>query len=119
MNIKTYNINQYKVAELQGDEILISTLEDALDLLGNMYYEGYDKMILHEGNIIPEFFDLKTKLAGDVLQKFAQYNMPLIIVGEFAKFNSKSLNDFIFESNRGKHVNFVASLSEAMLLLEK
>jgi len=45
--------------------------------------------------------------------------MPLTIVGDFSKFNSKSLNDFIYESNKGRQVNFVASQSEALKVLSK
>ena len=87
--------------------------------MGNLYYKGFDKIILHEKNITPDFFDLKTKVAGDVLQKFTQYQMPLIIVGDFSKFKSRSLNDFIFESNKGKQINFVRSQSEAIKALTK
>ncbi|WP_461533938.1 DUF4180 domain-containing protein [Sinomicrobium sp.] len=114
MKIETHNINDKKIAEIITDEIILSATEDGLDLLGNLYYQGFDKIIIHEKNITPEFFDLKTKIAGDILQKFTQYQMPLTIVGDFSKFNSKSLNDFIFESNKGKQVNFVGSQWEAI-----
>lgn len=114
MNIETHNINGKKIAEIITTEIILKTTEDGLDLLGNLSYQGFDKIIIHEKNIIPNFFDLKTKIVGDILQKFTQYQMPLIIVGDFSKFNSKSLNDFIFESNKGKQINFVASQSEAI-----
>lgn len=114
MKIETHNINDIKIAEIISDEILLITTEDAIDLLGNLYYQGFDKIIIYEKNITPDFFDLRTKIAGKILQKFTQYQMPLIIVGDFFKFNSKSLKDFIFESNKGKHINFVKSLSEAI-----
>lgn len=117
MNIETHNINYKKIAEIITDEIILKTTEDGLDLLGNLNYQGFDKIIIHEKNIIPEFFDLKTRIAGDILQKFTQYQMPLAIVGDFSKFNSKSLNDFIYESNKGKQINFVTSQSEAIKIL--
>ena len=96
MEIKTHNIDNTKVAEIITDKVILRSTEDGLDLLGNLYYQGFDKIIIHEKNITPEFFDLKTKIAGEILQKFAQYQMPLIIVGDFSKYKSKSLNDFIF-----------------------
>ncbi|SUB77972.1 Uncharacterised protein [Porphyromonas macacae] len=117
MKIETHNIGNIKVAEIITDKIILRSIEDGLDLLGNLYYQGFDKIIVYEKNIIPAFFDLKTKIAGDILQKFAQYRMPLIIVGDFSKFQNKSLNDFIFESNKGKQINFVNSRSEAIKLL--
>jgi hypothetical protein len=117
MQINTHPSNGIKAAEIVSNEIILTTIEDSLDLLGNLYYQGFDKIIIYEKNITPDFFDLKTRIAGDILQKFVQYRMPLIIVGDFGKFNSKSLNDFIFESNKGKQINFVSDLSEAMQLL--
>ena len=115
MKIETHLVNNFKIAEIISDELILKNIEDGLDLLGNLYYQGFDKILIHENNITPEFFDLKTKIAGDILQKFAQYQMPLTIVGNFSKFKSKSLNDFIFESNKGKHINFAISTIEALL----
>lgn len=114
MIIKTHDIGNIKVAEIIADKIILTSTEDGLELLGNLYYQGFDKIIIHEKNITPEFFDLKTKIAGNILQKFAQYQMPLIIVGDFSKYKSKSLNDFIFESNKGSQVNFVSDLSRVL-----
>ncbi|WP_339717873.1 DUF4180 domain-containing protein [Cyclobacterium amurskyense] len=112
MEIKKHNLDGIQVAEIISEEIKIHNTEDALDLLGNLYYQGYDKMIVHEENITPAFFDLKTKLAGDILQKFTQYNMALYIIGDFSKFKSQSMIDFICESNKGSQVNFLGSIGE-------
>lgn len=114
MEIKTHNIEDTKVAEIITDKVILRSTEDGLDLLGNLYYQGFDKIIIHEKNITPKFFDLKTKIAGEILQKFAQYQMPLIIVGDFSKYKSKSLNDFIFESNKSQQINFIKDLSNIL-----
>ncbi len=119
MQIKVHSINDKQVAEIISDDILLKTAQDGLDLLGNLYYEEVDVIMIHEKNIVPDFFNLKTKIAGNILQKFAQYRMPLIIVGNFSKFESESLNAFIVESNKGKQINFISSLSEAIGLLKK
>ena len=71
-------------------------------------------MILNIKNITPSFFDLKNGLAGEVLQKFSNYKVRLVIIGDFSNFESKSLNDFIRESNNGKQVNFLTSKEEAI-----
>lgn len=114
MKIEEHNINGLNTAEVISNEIIIHTVDDALNLLGNLFYQGYEKMIVHEQNITPYFFDLKTKLAGEILQKFTQYKMPLIIVGDFSSYSSKSLKDFIYESNKGKQVNFRSSIKEIL-----
>ena len=100
--------------EIKTHKVILRSTEDGLDLLGNLYYQGFDKIIIHEKNITPEFFDLRTKIAGEILQKFAQYQMPLIIVGDFSKYKSKSLNDFIFESNKSEQINFIKDLSNIL-----
>ncbi len=103
-----------KIAELISEEQFISTAEDGLDLLGNIYYQGFDKVIIREKNFSPGFFDLKTGIAGELLQKFSNYRVRLVIVGDFSKYPSKSLKDFIYESNQRTQVNFVPTLEEAL-----
>lgn len=119
MNIQEHNINDSKIAEVIAEEVVIQNTEDALDLMGNIYYQGFDKMIIHQKDITAEFFDLKNKMAGDILQKFANYRIRLVIVGDYSKFTSQSLKDFIYESNKGKHVNFVRSTGDALSALAK
>ncbi|MFS4432333.1 DUF4180 domain-containing protein [Chryseobacterium sp. S90] len=119
MIIQSHEINTIKIAEVISDNIIIQSAQDGLDLMGNIYYQGFDKVILYEKNITPEFFDLKTKIAGEILQKFSNYRIGLAIVGNFDKYESKSLRDFIFESNKTKHVNFLGSLEDALDNLSK
>ena len=117
MKIEAHNLNNTKIAEVISDETIISTAEDGLDLLGNLYYQGFDGIVLYENNVTPDFFDLKNGIAGEILQKFSTYRVKLAIVGDFSKYSSKSLTDFIYESNRGKHINFVNSTTEALKIL--
>lgn len=117
MKIEVHDINNMEIAELISDEILITGVEDGTDLLGNVYYQGFDKLILHEKNIASDFFDLKNRIAGEILQKFSNYRVRLVIIGDFSKYTSKSLADFIFESNKGRQINFVSSIEEAMDIL--
>ena len=117
MKIEAHNLNNTKIAEVISDETIISTAEDGLDLLGNLYYQGFDCIVLYENNVTPDFFDLKNGIAGEILQKFSTYRVRLAIVGDFSKYSSKSLTDFIYESNRGKHINFVNSTTEALKIL--
>ncbi len=102
------------IIEIVAQGIVIHTVEDGTDLLGNAYYQGCEKLILHKENITSDFFDLKTKLAGEILQKFSNYRVSLVILGDFSNVESKSLQDFIRESNKGKLVNFLSSKDEAI-----
>ncbi|PJJ67084.1 DUF4180 domain-containing protein [Chryseobacterium geocarposphaerae] len=114
MEIKTHQINTTKVAEIISDTIIINSVQDGLDLLGNIYYQGFDQVIIYDKNITSDFFNLKTKIAGEILQKFSNYRINLTIIGDFSKHESKSLKDFIFESNKTKHINFIATLQDAL-----
>lgn len=114
MQIKTHEINNIKIPEIISDEIIIQSAQDGLDLLGNLYYAGFEKLIIHKQNITADFFELRNGLAGEILQKFSNYRVRLAIVGDFSEFTSKSLNNFIYESNQNKQVNFLNSVSEAL-----
>jgi hypothetical protein len=107
------------IAEVISEANVINKVEDGIDLLGNIYYQGFDRIIIYEKNITPEFFDLKTGIAGEILQKFSNFRVQLAIVGDFSKYNSKSLNNFIYESNKGRLINFVSTLSEALGVLSE
>lgn len=117
MKIEIHQINNFTIAELISVDTIINNADDAVDLLGNLYCQHFEKVIIHEHSITPGFFDLKNGMAGEVLQKFSNYRVRLAIVGDFSKYTSKSLNDFIFESNKAKHINFVNSQSEAIRVL--
>ena len=116
MNIKTHQINEIKIAEVTSDKMIINSTQDGLDLLGNLYYQEFDKIIIYEENITPDFFDLKNGIAGEILQKFSNYRVKLAIIGDFTKYTtkSKSIHDFIYECNKGKHVHFVSTLKEGL-----
>jgi Domain of unknown function (DUF4180) len=115
MEIKTHQINNVNIAEVISEDIIIANFQDGLDLLGDLYFQGFDKIILQEKNITPDFFDLKTGIAGEILQKFSNYRVSLAIIGDFSKYQSKSIKDFIYESNKLGQINFVATISEALI----
>ena len=117
MKIESHIIDALKIAEVNSENMIINSVEDGSDLLANLYYSDYDSIIIHEKNINAAFFDLKTGFAGEILQKFSNFRVRLVVVGDFDKYESASLKQFILESNKGKQVNFLSSLSEALKLL--
>jgi len=113
MEIKIIEEKGTKIALITSDDVIIKETQDALDLMADSNYQGAGKMIISEKNIVPAFFDLKTGIAGEILQKFSTYQVQLAIVGDFSKYTSKSLQDFIYESNKHGRINFVSSVEEA------
>jgi hypothetical protein len=114
MRIETHIMNNIEIAEVVSADIVVKTAAHGTDLLGSLYYQGFDRIILHQENIIPAFFDLKTGIAGEVLQKFSNYRVRLAIVGDFTQYTGKSIRDFILESNKTGQILFVNSTAEAL-----
>lgn len=119
MEIKIIETHGVAISEIISDSIVINETQDALDIMAESNYMGSSRIIMHEKNIVAGFFDLKTGIAGEILQKFSNYNVQLAIVGDFTKYASKSLKDFIFESNKYGRINFVNSVDEAKERLSK
>jgi len=101
------------IAEITDEKVIISETQDMVDIMGEVVFNNCTRIIIHEKNLHPDFFNLKTKLAGDILQKFSNYRVKLAIIGDFSKFKSKSLGDFIRECNKGNMVFFLNSVDEA------
>lgn len=114
MKINLIDVNGIHIAEIISDNIEINSTQDALDMMADCGYQGAGKIIISKKNINPDFFDLKTGIAGEILQKFSNYNVILAIVGDFSEYNSKSLKDFIYESNKTGRINFVSTVNEAI-----
>ncbi|MCK5129733.1 MAG: DUF4180 domain-containing protein [Clostridiales bacterium] len=88
--------NNKSVAIIDKDET-INGLQDVLDLMANARYNYCESLIVCEQTLGKDFLDLKTGYAGEVLQKFSNYDMRIAIVGNFSDVKSKSLRDFIYE----------------------
>lgn len=120
MIIKQLEQNGALIAQIESDEVLISDVQSALDLMATVRYEtGADRMILPKAALDERFFVLSSGLAGDILQKFVNYQLIVAIVGNYSGYTSKPLRDFIYESNNGSHVFFVSTPEEAMAKLSR
>lgn len=105
-------------AVVKSDELLIEDLDSAIDFVMSIKIEtGCNKIALNKTAIAENFFILSTGLAGEILQKFVTYQIKFAIYGDFSKYTSKPLKDFIYESNKGKDVFFAANETEAIEML--
>ncbi len=111
--------NNIIIAEITDSNFQIATTDDALDLFANLTEPSCSRIIIRESNLTGDFFDLKTKVAGEILQKFSNYKVKLAIIGDFSKYKSKSLQDFIRESNRGRTIFFADDFGSALSKLSK
>ncbi len=87
---------------------------DAVDLVGDALGEGVTWVAVPAERLGDDFFVLSTRIAGEVIQKFVNYQRRLVVFGDISRHleASKPLRDFVYESNRGRHVWFVSSLGD-------
>jgi len=115
MKITTIKENDVEIAIVSSDEVIISDVQSSLDFMATVNYEvGCHRIILNKSAICEDFFNLRTRLAGEILQKFTNYQIKIAIVGDFSVYTSKSLKDFIYESNKGNHIFFLSNEKQAV-----
>jgi hypothetical protein len=87
---------------------------DVVQLIGEVFAEQPDWVAIPTERLSEDFFRLRTRLAGEMIQKFVNYGLRVAIVGDLTRqlAESESLSDFVRESNRGAQVWFVADLDE-------
>ncbi len=120
MTFKKIEKNNIVCAVVESDDVIITDTQSALDLLMSAKYDVGTKNIVIDKKLINEdFFILSRGLAGEILQKYVNYGGRIAIYGDYSHYTSKPLKDFIYESNKGKDVFFVASEDEAITMLTK
>lgn len=108
MNIECTDRNGRAIALVDGaDEVVVKDAQTALDLLMAARYEAEaDRIAIAKELVSDDFFVLSSGLAGEILQKYVNYQMKLAIYGDFSGYTSKPLHDFIYESNKGREKLF-------------
>ena len=118
MQWKTIEANGRMIGVVRSDDPVIVDASSALDLLMSAKYEAGTKSIVVPKELVcGEFFILSSGLAGEILQKYVNYGGRIAIYGDYSSYTSKPLRDFIYESNKGHDVFFVATEDEAIRLL--
>lgn len=103
------------IAVVTGEEKVITDTRSALDLAMTVKYEaGAARIAIDKKLVCEDFFILSTGVAGEILQKFINYQVKMAIYGDYSRYTSKPLHDFIYESNQGKDFFFVATQEEAI-----
>lgn len=117
MYAKTVEINQQKYVECLAD-LIIADENDILDLIVFCGENETHRILFHYENLSPDFFDLKTGLAGLLFQKLANYHLQAAVLVSLEKIQNPRVKELIYECNRGHQIRFYEdkSLAEAWLL---
>jgi Domain of unknown function (DUF4180) len=109
--------------QLDGVPVLVCAPEgsplrddrDAVDLVAQAQFGHRAEWVaVPVDRLAPEFFQLRTGVAGAIAQKFVDYRTGLAVVGDIAAHlaASDAFQDWVRETNRGRHIWFVADLAE-------
>ena len=120
MQLTKIEKNGITCAIVNSSELVITDTQTALDVLMSAKYDiGTKNIVIDKKLIVEDFFILSRGLAGEILQKYVNYGGRIAIYGDYSHYTSKPLKDFIYESNKGKDVFFVATQDEAVEMLTR
>lgn len=120
MNLTGIEENGVLCVLVESDEPVITDAQSAIDLLMSAQYDvGSKDIVIPKQLIVEDFFVLSTGLAGEVLQKYVNYGCRMAIYGDYSRYTSKPLKDFMYESNKGRDFFFVSTRDEAIAALAK
>ncbi|MFM9279533.1 DUF4180 domain-containing protein [Paenibacillus jiagnxiensis] len=120
MNIAKIEANGEIIAVVNDSEIRIEDVQSALDFVATVRYEAdCDRIVIPKSMLSESFFDLKTRLAGEILQKFINYRVKVAIIGDFSAYTSRSFKDFMYECNSGNDIFFLPDEQLAIGKLSK
>ena len=115
MDIEHIKKNGVDIAVVSGEEKCITDAVSALELAMTVRYEtGAERIAIDKSVIAEDFFILSTGMAGEILQKFINYHIKAAIWGDYSRYTSKPLKDFLYESNHGRDFFFVETRQDAI-----
>lgn len=120
MNLTGIEENGVLCVLVESDEPVITDAQSAIDLLMSAQYDvGSKDIVIPKQLVAEDFFILSTGLAGEILQKYVNYGGRMAIYGDYSRYTSKPLKDFMYESNKGRDFFFVSTRDEAVAALAK
>ncbi len=111
-SVMTIGERQLLICEPDGEKL--ASEADALELIGDAIYFGVDLVVVPVQRFEATFFQLKTGLAGQILQKFVNYKYSLVVLGDISQHlaESRAFRDFVYEANHGNQIWFLNNLQE-------
>ncbi len=87
--------------------------EDLIGLVERCIENGCLGVLIEAQHLPAEFFDLRTRQAGEMLQKLQNYRLQLALVLPAEQAEQERFGEMVRESNRGSHFRVFATRGEA------
>ena len=107
MNYQILKTNTKKYIELISTANPLSTENDALDLVALCGEIDSNLLMLHYTASSEDFFKLKTRVAGDIIQKLTNYNIKAVAVIPKEIIQKGRFREMAIETNKGNHFRFM------------
>lgn len=92
--------DQQSYIELIPHTLCLTSEQDALDCVAACGEYGTPRLMIYASNLAPEFFDLKTGLAGQILLKFSIYSLKVAAVVPSEIAGKGRFGEMVYENNR-------------------
>jgi len=119
MNVFVHDSNGIQIAEMQSEGIVVRGARDAADITRELMSRGITKLILHERNMCPEFWQFASGLAEQILQEFASKAIAVAFVGKLGQEKGDSLKGLIQDSDFHTQAFFLGTVESAKLQLSR
>ena len=89
-----------KFIELIPGQIIIQNEQDTVDVIGMCGVNRTNLVMLYNNNLTDDFFNLKTCIAGNILQKFVQYRVKVAAILSPEKMKGR-FKEMVTEAHSG------------------
>jgi hypothetical protein len=113
MNSELIQTDEGQYVKLSCEGESVSGEDDVIALLEACGEYQTHNLMIHEGCLHPDFYDLRTGLAGLVFHKFSLYRMRTAFIGQWAEIQSERFKELMYECNKGQQTRFFTSTPDA------
>lgn len=118
MNNTVKENNGKKYLLIGGTGNFINSEEDAIDLISLCAENDTNLVLIESSRLKEDFMNLKTKVAGGIIQKLAQYEIKTVVVLN-EEITQDRFKEFLNETNSGKTFRAYTNYKEALDWLTK
>jgi hypothetical protein len=113
-DVQCYELRGVRIAEFPKIGDRLGTDRQAVGMISEASACQPEVIVIPVELLTDDFFHLKTRVAGEVLQKFVTYRKRVVILGDISGRlrESSALRDFVYECNAGREIWFMTRLEE-------
>jgi len=113
MEFKVIEKTEGKYIQCMAAKTPLGTEQDALDLVAICVENDTNRLLIHAAALAEDFFKLKTGVAGQMLQKFANYHLKTAVIISDELVIKGKFKEMLAESNQGNSFRVFNSITEA------